>query len=44
MTVLRLPGSMSLEDAQRLASEDDDSVACGFFRVRVRPWNVMLTS
>jgi uncharacterized protein YndB with AHSA1/START domain/uncharacterized protein YciI len=42
MTILRLPGSGQTERARRLATEDDQSVACGFFLVSVRPWNVML--
>ena len=42
MTVLRLPGRDRLADATRLATEDDRSVASGFFTVQVRPWQVML--
>lgn len=42
MTVLRLPGGGRLADAERLAREDDVSVAGGFLSVRVRPWNVAL--
>jgi uncharacterized protein YciI/uncharacterized protein YndB with AHSA1/START domain len=43
MTILRLPGAGRLADATRLATEDDASVASGFFTVTVRPWQVMLT-
>lgn len=42
MTVLRLPGRNRAGDATRLATEDDPSVASGFFTVQVRPWQVML--
>jgi uncharacterized protein YciI len=42
MTVLRLPGPDQMERATRLATEDDPSVAGGFFTVSVRPWQVML--
>jgi uncharacterized protein YndB with AHSA1/START domain/uncharacterized protein YciI len=42
MTVLRLPGADQLEQAAVLASEDDLSVAGGFFTVTVRPWDVMM--
>jgi uncharacterized protein YciI len=42
MTVLRLPGRDRLAEATRLATEDDRSVATGFFTVQVRPWRVML--
>jgi uncharacterized protein YciI len=42
MTVLRLPGKDRLEEATRLATEDDQSVASGFFTVEVRPWHVVL--
>jgi uncharacterized protein YciI len=42
MTVLRLPGQDRLAEATRLATEDDRSVATGFFTVQVRPWQVML--
>jgi uncharacterized protein YndB with AHSA1/START domain/uncharacterized protein YciI len=42
MTILRLPGGDALAEATRLATEDDLSVARGFFTVRVRPWQVML--
>jgi uncharacterized protein YciI len=41
MTVLRLPGAGRLDEATRLATEDDRSVAAGFFEVTVRPWQVM---
>jgi uncharacterized protein YciI len=43
MTILRLSGSDQLDQAKRLATEEDTSVASGFFTVTVRPWNVMLT-
>jgi uncharacterized protein YciI len=42
MTILRLPGAGQMERAVRLATEDDASVAGGFFTVTVRPWEVML--
>jgi uncharacterized protein YciI len=42
MTILRLPGADQMEQATRLANEDDISVAGGFFTVAVRPWQVML--
>jgi uncharacterized protein YciI len=42
MTILRLPGAGQMERAIRLATEDDASVAGGFFTVTVRPWEVML--
>jgi uncharacterized protein YciI len=42
MTILRLPGADQMDEATRLATEDDSSVACGFFAVAVRPWQVML--
>jgi uncharacterized protein YciI/uncharacterized protein YndB with AHSA1/START domain len=44
MTVLRLPGANRLDDARQLATQDDASVASGFFTVEVRPWQVMLQS
>ena len=44
MTILRLPDEFRLADAERLATQDDESVASGFLRVTVRPWKVMLTS
>jgi uncharacterized protein YndB with AHSA1/START domain/uncharacterized protein YciI len=43
MTILRLPGLDRLGDAERLATEDDISVASGFLTVTVRPWNVMVS-
>jgi uncharacterized protein YciI len=42
MTILRIPGAHQEERASRLATEDDMSVASGFFEVTVRPWNVLL--
>ena len=42
MTILRLPGPGRLAEATRLATEDDASVAGGFFAVTVRPWQVMM--
>lgn len=42
MTVLRLPGADQLAEATRLATVEDTSVACGFFTVTVRPWQVMM--
>jgi uncharacterized protein YciI/uncharacterized protein YndB with AHSA1/START domain len=42
MTILRLPGPGRLGDATRLATEDDISVASGFFGVTVRPWRVVM--
>jgi uncharacterized protein YciI len=42
MTILRLPGPGRLSTATRLATEDDTSVAAGFFAVTVRPWQVMM--
>jgi prepilin-type processing-associated H-X9-DG protein len=42
MTILRLPGADQMARATRLATEDDISVAHGFFDVAVRPWHVML--
>ena len=42
MTILRLPGADQLEQATRLATQDDTSVAGGFFTVTVRPWQVMM--
>jgi uncharacterized protein YciI len=44
MTILRLPGAGQFGEATRLATEDDASVACGFFSVTVRPWQVMMTA
>jgi uncharacterized protein YciI len=43
MTILRLPGVDRLEQARKLATEDDVSVASGFFTVTVRHWQVRLT-
>jgi uncharacterized protein YciI len=43
MTILRLPGVNRLDEARRLATEEDLSVASGFFTVAVRPWHVVLT-
>jgi uncharacterized protein YciI len=43
MTVLRLPGRDRVDEARRLATQDDLSVASGFFLCQVRPWHVMLT-
>ena len=40
MTVLR---AASLEEARRLAEEDDVAVASGVLRVRVRPWQVLMS-
>ena len=42
MAVLRLPGPDRLDEATRLATEDDASVASGFFTVEVRPWRVVM--
>jgi uncharacterized protein YciI len=42
MTILRLPGPGQLGTATRLATEDDISVASGFFSVTVRPWQVVM--
>ena len=42
MTILRLPGANRLQEAARLASEDDLSVASGFLKVSLRPWKVLL--
>jgi uncharacterized protein YciI len=42
MTILRLPGAGRFAAATRLATEDDASVAGGFFTVTVRPWQVMM--
>ena len=43
MTILRLPGPDRLDEARRLATEDDASVASAFFNCQVRPWQVALT-
>jgi uncharacterized protein YciI len=42
MTILRLPGANQIEQATRLATQDDISVTGGFFTVTVRPWQVMM--
>ena len=42
MAILRLPGEGQFETAVRLATQNDPSVACGFFTVTVRPWRVIL--
>lgn len=42
MTVLRLPRPDALDEATRLATQDDLSVASGFFTVEVRPWSVVM--
>ncbi len=42
MAVLRLPGPDRFDEATRLATEDDGSVASGFFIAEVRPWRVVL--
>ena len=42
MAVLRLPGPDRFDEATRLATEDDGSVASGFFIAEVRPWQVVL--
>jgi uncharacterized protein YndB with AHSA1/START domain/uncharacterized protein YciI len=42
MTILRLPGGDRFAEAERLATQDDASVASGFFDVTVRPWNVVM--
>lgn len=42
MTILRLPGTGQLARATMLATEDDASVAQGFFSVTVRPWQVVM--
>jgi|SRR5450755_2027810 uncharacterized protein YciI len=42
MAILRLPGEDQLEAATRMATEDDASVAAGFFTVTVRPWHVVM--
>jgi uncharacterized protein YciI len=41
MTILRLPGADQLGQATELATQEDSSVAGGFFTVTVRPWQVM---
>jgi len=42
MTVLRLPGADRLDEAARLAMEDDASVTSGLLAVEVRPWRVAM--
>lgn len=42
MTILRLPGAGRMDEIRRLATEEDRSVAAGFFRVTVHPWNVVV--
>jgi uncharacterized protein YciI len=42
MTILRLPGPDRLDEATRLATVEDESVASGFFTVEIRPWAVVL--
>jgi uncharacterized protein YndB with AHSA1/START domain/uncharacterized protein YciI len=42
MTVLRLPGADQMDRAVQLATVEDESVACGFLSVEIRPWNVMI--
>jgi hypothetical protein len=42
MTVLRLPGADQIEQATRLATEEDKSVAGGLFTATVRPWKVTM--
>lgn len=44
MTILRLPGADQLEQAVELATRDDASVACGFFDVTIRPWQVVMAA
>jgi uncharacterized protein YciI len=44
MTILRVPGPDGLAEATRLATQEDPSVASGFFTVTVRPWQVMMTA
>jgi uncharacterized protein YndB with AHSA1/START domain/uncharacterized protein YciI len=44
MTILRLPGAGRFDEARRLATEEDSSVAGGFFAVVVRPWQVMMAA
>jgi uncharacterized protein YciI/uncharacterized protein YndB with AHSA1/START domain len=44
LAILRLPGAGRMAEATRLATQDDASVASGFFTVTVRPWQVMLTA
>jgi hypothetical protein len=42
--ILRLPGEDRMDEATRLATEDDVSVASGFFTVEVRSWRVIMHS
>jgi hypothetical protein len=42
MAILRLPGAGRYDEALRLATEDDASVASGFFTAEVRPWRVVM--
>jgi uncharacterized protein YciI len=42
MAILRLPGEGRYDEAVRLATEDDASVASGFFTAEVRPWRVVM--
>jgi hypothetical protein len=42
MTVLHLPAADGLAQATRLATQDDQSVASGFFTVEIHPWQVMV--
>lgn len=42
MTILRLPGANQLDRAAQLATQNDASVAAGFFTVTVRPWQVVM--
>ena len=44
MAILRLPGPDRLDEAIRLATVEDLSVASGFFTAEVRPWSVVLHS
>ncbi len=42
MAILRLPGPDRFDEAVRLATVEDLSVASGFFTAEVRPWSVVL--
>ncbi len=42
MTILRLPGSVPLEEAVTLATREDASVDGGLLAVTVRPWRVIM--
>ncbi len=44
MTILRLPGEDRIDEATRLATQDDQAVVGGLFDVAVRPWQVMFHS